>query len=110
MRYALGLLCIMCNPKYAKTRLYARIDQQLDGRHRRGIEGCGRFVEQQHSWLHHQRAREREPQPLPRRQPRDWPRSCLLGKAQVSDECKRRCPLAKCSPTVSAHQPGSAGT
>jgi hypothetical protein len=83
------------NPKYAKTRLYARIDQRLDGRHGPGIMGCCRFVKQQHLWTHHQRADDREPQTLPRREPCDRPRLCLLGKAQVSDESKCRCPLAE---------------
>jgi len=90
-----GLLHVVRNPQHSETRPHARVDQRLDRRHGSDVEGCGRLVEQQHLWPHHQRTDECEPQSLPGRQPCDRPRLRLLGKAQVSEKGKCSCPLAK---------------
>ena len=86
MRDTLGLLGIMGNPQHRETLPCSSGDQRFDRRHRGGIEGGGRFVEQQHLWSHHQRSDEREPQPLACRETDDRPSIRLVGYAQVSDQ------------------------
>ena len=90
MRDTLGLLGIVRNPQNSETRPYSSSNQRLDRRYGSGIEGRGRFIEQQHLWSHHQRADKREPQPLACRQAADRPRLRILRKPQVSD--KSECP------------------
>ena len=91
MRDTLGLLGIVRNPQNSETRPYSSSNQRLDRRYGSGIEGRGRFIEQQHLWSHHQRADKREPQPLACRQAADRPSLRLLGKPQVFDKgaCRR---------------------
>jgi hypothetical protein len=46
MRDTPGLLGIMGNPQHSETGPQLPADQRLDRRHRRRIEGRGRFIEQ----------------------------------------------------------------
>ena len=112
-RSAMRLACAdRALPRGRRVRpALSRGDQGFDGGDRRRIESRGRLIEQQHLRPHEQRANQRQPQPLAGRQSSLSARSSVSsGETELRQSGGGPAHVRKCSPTVSAHQPGSAGT